>query len=86
MALDQAHQVSQDERNPFFAGSLIQTLLTTYMGILPLWSGICLRGVTRETNSHVENWNRILKVGLLERKRKDLSDFVSDVGSTLESR
>ena len=68
------------------------------MGVLPLWCGIPFSNFEkkRDTNSHVENWFRILKNNVLvetENKRKrfkskllDIPEFLLEVEKAIRVR
>ena len=53
--------------NIYYAPKLIKRLLVHYMGVLSLWCGIPFKNKPkkRDTNSHVDNWFRILKNNIL---------------------
>ena len=58
--------------NKFFIRPFISYLLTSIMYIFPLWGGVLIKkktGLSRITNSNVENWFRRLKYNILQKKR-----------------
>ena len=84
--------------NQFYAPKLLNKLIIHYMGVLPLWCGIIFKKSKkkRDTNSHVENWFRILKNDVLvqtetkvkgnKTKLLNMMEFVIEVESTLQTR
>ena len=68
------------------------------MGLLPLWSGVCLSGSKklRDTNAPAENWMRVVKNEILtetsanicKRKNKVLSpsEFIVEMHTSIISR
>ncbi len=86
-------------RNDFYCPGIINVLMSTYMGIFPLWSGILLGDLsryskesikeikTRETNCHVEQWFSIVKNHILQRKRfLRPADLISKMFNSLQGR
>lgn len=92
-------QPGSGEKNEFYCPGIINVLMSTYMGIFPLWSGIQLADLsrhskesikeikTRETNCHVEQWFSIVKNHILQRKRfLRPADFISKMYNSLQGR
>ena len=73
---DVDHFSNSSESNPCYNPEIIEYLLTYYLPILPLWSGIILGNrniesrynMTHYSNAIVENWMRIIKLDILHSK------------------
>ena len=55
--------------NPYYNPKVMDTLLP-YMAYIPLWTGINLSGISRDTNTYAELWMRIVKQNILGRKKR----------------
>ena len=79
------------KENPFHVPAVLEYLLNNYMHIYPLWSGLCLNinnaaketHKTRDTNCHVENWMRILKHDIMQKKKHSAGVFLKKLQSNL---
>ena len=62
----------QGDKNNLYNPAAITYLLGTWMPVVPLWTGIVLAvrntGETHYSNAHAENWFRIVKHKILQRK------------------
>jgi len=92
-------QTESGTNNEFYCPGIINFLMTNYMGIFPLWSGLLLGDLsrfskerpkeikTRETNCHVEQWFSIVKNHILHRKRFLWpADFITKMFNSLQGR
>lgn len=76
------HEITNEalEQNSFYCRNVIDCLLERFMFLLPLWAGIMLStttdGKTRNTNSVVEAWFKLLKNDCLRAKGNRPAKFV----------
>ena len=65
-----------DNKNPYYYPGIIDYLLTYYLPLVPLWSGIILgpatigtdNKITHFSNAVAENWMRVVKIDILQSK------------------
>ncbi|XDV39447.1 hypothetical protein PO909_008694 [Leuciscus waleckii] len=92
-------QTESGTNNEFYCPGIINFLMSNYMGIFPLWSGMLLGDLsrfskesnkeikTKETNCHVEQWFSIVKNHILHRKRfLRPADFITKMFNSLQGR
>jgi hypothetical protein len=62
---------SIDGDNEYFRPDLMDIIMK-YMGYVPMWTGLFIykEGLTRDTNAIAENWFRIVKHDILQRKKR----------------
>lgn len=65
---------SKQNENPYYCPRFAQRLLTLYIPLLPLWTGVMLsvslpKHVTRLSNANVESWFNKVKTHIFEGKR-----------------
>lgn len=72
--------------NPYFCPAIVNSVVSHYMGIIPLWSGMLLGNLrryavdvqeavqepfmTRDTDCHVKNWFGIVKQQIILKERR----------------
>ena len=62
-------------------------MLSTLMPLAPMWTGLCLKEKSRDTNSKIENWMKIVKKDILQGKtRLRPGAFVRKMHGTLGGR
>ena len=66
------YEITKSKSNICFSPGIIEFVLTYYMPLLPLWSGIILsrmnnkeNSTTTDSDTSVENWLRIVKHSIL---------------------
>ena len=89
-------QHNTGEANPYYYPDLIGYLLTYYLPILPLWSGIILgphrmsvdgKKYSHYSNAIAENWMRIVKIDILNSKcNLRPGDFIRTIYPAINSR
>ena len=89
-------QHNTGEANPYHYPDLIGYLLTYYLPILPLWSGIILgphrmsvdgKKYSHYSNAIAENWMRIVKIDILNSKcNLRPGDFIRTIYPAINSR
>ena len=81
-----------NNKNVCYSPKIIEYLMTYYMPLLPLWSGIILSkvkvsGVPTDSNVHVENWFKIVKHSIFNSHINiRVGDFVRDIFPYIEDR
>ena len=88
---DQDISQEKDTNSCLFPG-IIEFLLTYYMPLLPLWSGIILctvntGNVTTDSNASVENWFRIVKHNIFDTDSwLKSADFIRSIYINIDNR
>ena len=61
-----------EQKNEYYVPAFVEYLLKEYMAYYPLWSAINLKqfNLTRDSNTAVENWFKIVKHYIFEMKMK----------------
>ena len=73
--------------NPHYSPTTVAYLVMNYFHILPLWTGLLLRGSKHDTNSPAGNWMKILKNDILGgKKRLTPSNFIIETRASLKGR
>ena len=79
-----------DPDNIAYTPQIVEFLLTYYMPLLPLWSGIILRtinsdGNVPDSNAIVENWFRIVKHSIFNSETGiQAADFIRTISSNID--
>ena len=84
------------EANPYYYPDLIGYLLTYYLPVLPLWSGVIFglhrmsiggNNYSHYSNAIAENWMRIIKIDILNSKcNLRPGDFIRTIYPSISSR
>ena len=86
------HKVLANDKNVCYYPKILEYLLTYYMPLLPLWSGIILskvkvNAVSTESNAQVENWFKIVKHSIFQSQINiRVGDFVRHIFGHIEDR
>ena len=73
-------------RNVYFCSNIFSnTFLKKYLALFSMWSGVHLVDMnkTRDTNSHIENWFRIIKNSIFNGERMRPQQFIFHLLTTL---
>ena len=73
--------------NEYYLPEIIDYLVSTLMPLAPMWTGLCLKEKSRDTNAEIENWMKIVKKDILQGKtRLRPGAFIRKMHGTLGGR
>ena len=81
-----------NNKNLCYYPKILEYLLTYYLPLLPLWSGIILsrvkvNGISTDSNAEVENWFKIVKYSIFKSQINiRVGDFVRHIFAHIEDR
>ncbi|XP_060594646.1 titin homolog [Ruditapes philippinarum] len=73
--------------NKYYNLEVLEMMVSNYLPLIPLWSGMMLQDETRENNAPVESWMGVLKNSVIQEERSlRLAKFVWMIGPVLKGR